>query len=109
MFRLKTTQLLYLKVKMFKATIKKLESYMDKKHPEFKARFYINRKNKLIHVVMDTAIFEKANFRLYLWDCECFMKEAMTNIKFEFFRVPTLINCTKWKYDYIIARRETTH
>ena len=82
---------------------------MDKKHPEFRATFYINRKNNLIHIGMDSAIFDKANFRLYLWDCEWFMKEAMPNIKFEFFRVPTLINCTKWKFDYIIARRETTN
>ena len=94
---------------MFKTTIKNLESYMDKKYPEFRAKFYINRKNKLIHVGMDSALFDKNNFRIYLWDCEWFMKEAMPNIKFEFFRIPTLINCTKWKFDYIIARRETTN
>ena len=82
---------------------------MDKKNPEFRAKFYINRKNKLINIGMDTAIFDKTNFRLYLWDCEWLMKEAMPNVKFEFFRVPTLINCTKWKFDYIIARRETTN
>ena len=94
---------------MYKRTIKKLESYMDKKHPEFRAKFYINRKNKLIHIGMDTVIFEKPKFRLYLWDCEWFIKEALPNIKFEFFRVPTLIKCTKLKYDYIIARRGTTN
>ena len=42
---------------MFKTAIKKLESYMDKKHPEFRGKFYINRKNKIIHVGMDTVIF----------------------------------------------------
>ena len=94
---------------MFKTTIKKLESYMDKKYPEYRPTFYINRRNKLIHVGMDTAIFDKDNFRLYLWDCEWFMKEQLPNIKFELFRIPTLINCTKWKFDYIIARRETTN
>ena len=94
---------------MFKTAIKKLESYMDKKHPEFRGKFYINRKNKIIHVGMDTVIFEKPQFRLYLWDCEWFLKETLPSVKFEFFRVPTLINCTKWKYDYIIARRETTN
>ena len=50
---------------------------MDKKNPEFRAKFYINRKNKLINIGMDTAIFDKTNFRLYLWDCEWFMKEAI--------------------------------
>ena len=94
---------------MFKTTIKKLESYMDKKYPEYRAKVHINRRNKLIHVGMDSAIFDKINYRLYLWDCEWFMKQNMKNVKFEFFRVPTLINCTKWKFDYIIARRETTN
>ena len=82
---------------MFKTVIKKLESYMDKKYPEFRAKFYINRSNKLIHVGMDTDLFDKNNYRLYLWDCEWFMKENIPNVKFEFFRVPSLINCTKWK------------
>ena len=58
---------------------------------------------------MDVAIFDKPKFRLYLWDCEWFLQEALPNTKFEFFRVLILINCTKWKYDYIIARRETTN
>ena len=56
--------------KMFKTTMKKLESYMDKKHPNFRGKFYINRKNKLIHVGMDKSIFDQPQFRLYLWDCE---------------------------------------
>ena len=34
---------------------------MDKKYPEYRAKFYINRRNKLIHVGMDSAIFDKSN------------------------------------------------
>ena len=94
---------------MFKTAIKKLESYMDKKYPNYGVKFYIKRKNKLIHAGMDSAIFEKENYRLFLWDCERFMKEHLPNAKFEFFRIPNLINCTKWKFDYIIAHRETTN
>ena len=47
---------------MYKPTIKKLESYMDRKHPEYRGKFYINQKNKLIHVGMDRAIFEHNTF-----------------------------------------------
>ena len=72
---------------------------MDKKHPEFRAKFYINRRNKLIHIGMDSSLYDKNNYRLYLWDCEWFLKEQLPNIRFGFFRVPTLINCTKWKFD----------
>ena len=94
---------------MFKTAIKKLESTMDKKYPDFRGKIYINRKNKLIHLGMDRAIFDKNNYRIYLWDCEWFLKQELPNIEFEFFRVPTLINCMKWKFDYIIARRVTTN
>ena len=55
---------------MFKTNIKKLESYVDKKYPEFRAKFYINRKNKLIHIGMGSALFDKSNYCICLWDCE---------------------------------------
>ena len=82
---------------------------MNKKYQEYRAKFYINRRNKLIHNGMDTTLFDKNNYRIYLWDCEWFLIENISKVKFEFFRVPTLINCTKWKFDNIIARRETTN
>ena len=80
---------------MYKSTIKKLKSYMDRKHPEYRGKLYTNQKNKLIHVGMDKAIFEHNTFRLYLWDCEAFVKENLKEASFEFFRIPTLINCMK--------------
>ena len=51
-------------------------------------KFYINRRNKLIH---------KTHLKqIYLWDCEWVLKELLPkDIKFEFFRIPTLISCTK--------------
>ena len=91
---------------MCKTVIKKLESHMDKKYPDYRAKIYINRRNKLLHLGLDKALFDNSNYRLYLWDCEWFLKEQLTNVKFEFFRIPNLINCTKWKFDYIIARRD---
>ena len=95
---------------MYRLTMRKLESYMDKKHPQFRDKFYINRRNKLIHVGMDKVMFEHDAYRLYLWDCESFVKANLKNVSFDFFRIPTLINSTKWKFDYIIARKvETTN
>ena len=58
---------------------------------------------------MDQALFSFPNYRLFLWDCEWLMKEHLPHIKFEFFKIPNLISCTKWKFNYIIARRETTN
>ena len=94
---------------MYKAAIKKLHSIMDKKYSEYRGKFFINRRNKLIHLGMDRAIFDNCNYRICLWGCEWFLKELLPkNIEFEFFRIPTLISCTKWKFDYIIARRITS-
>ena len=91
---------------MIKTAIKKMESVIDKKHPEFRGKFYVNRKNKIIHLGMDKSIFDFSNFRLYLWDCEWTLKKELPNsIEIEFFKIPTLVSCTKWKFDYIIARQ----
>ena len=93
---------------MFRTAIQKLQMIISKKYPEFRPKFYINRRNKLIHVGMDKSIFDFNNYRLFLWDCEWFLQKLLPNdIKFEFYRIPTLINCTKWKFDYICARRIT--
>ena len=89
--------------------MKKLESHMDKTYPEYRVKVYINRKNKLIHIGMDQALFSFSNYTIFLWDCEWFMKEHLPQVKFEFFSIPNLISCTKWKFDYVIAKRETTN
>ena len=57
---------------------------------------------------MDKALFSFPNYRIFLWECEWFLKEQL-DVKFHFFSIPNLISCTKWKFDYIIARKETTN
>ena len=93
---------------MYRTVIKKLESHMDRKFPDFRVKIYINRKNRLIHIGMDKVLFSYSNYRIFLWECEWFLKEHLP-VKFQFFSIPNLISCTKWKFDYIIARRETTN
>ena len=88
--------------------MKQLQSHMDKLRPEFRGKFFINRKNTFIHLGLDKALFKHEKYRLYLWDAEDFVKKNLKTCKFDFFSVPTLINCTKWKFDYIIARKEQT-
>ena len=51
---------------MYKTVIKKLESYMDKKYPDYRAKIYTNRRNKLLHLGLDKALFDNSNYRLYL-------------------------------------------
>ena len=90
---------------MYKKAIKKLQSVISKKYPEFNAKFYINQKNRLIHIGMDKCLYDFNNYRLFLWDCEWFFEKALNNKLFKWYRTPNLICCTKWKYDYVCAIR----
>ena len=47
---------------MYKQAIAKLQEVMSKKYPEFRAKFYINRKNRLIHIGMDQCLFDFNNY-----------------------------------------------
>ena len=42
---------------MYKQAIAKLQEVMSKKYPEFRAKFYINRKNRLIHILEWTNVY----------------------------------------------------
>ena len=92
---------------MYKQAIAKLQEVMSKKYPEFRAKFYINRKNRLIHIGMDQCLFDFNNYRIFLWDCEWFLKKYLKKTPFKFYRIPNLICCTKWKYDCVCAIRVT--
>ena len=90
---------------MYKKAIKKLQGIISKKYPDFNAKFYINRKNRLIHIGMDKCLYDYSNYRLFLWDCEWFFEKALNKKLFKWYRTPNLICCTKWKYDYVCAIR----
>ena len=90
---------------MYKKSIKKLQEEISKKYPNFKAKFYINRKNRLIHIGMDQSLYDFSNYRLFLWDCQWYFEKIMNQQLFHWYRIPNLISCTKWKYDYVCAIR----
>ena len=46
---------------MYKKAIIALQKDISRKYPEFGAKFFINRKNRLIHIGMDRSIFEFSN------------------------------------------------
>ena len=89
---------------MYKKAIIALQKDISRKYPEFGAKFFINRKNRLIHIGMDRSLFEFSNYRMFLWDCEWFLQKKIRT-KFEWYKIPNLVLCTKWKYDYVCAIR----
>ena len=78
---------------MIKTAVKKMESVIDKKHPEFRGKFYVNRKNKIIHLGMDKSLFDFSNFRLYLWDCEWTLKKN--------YRIVLNLNFLKYQLSFL--------
>ena len=89
---------------MYKKAILAMQKNISLKYPEYRAKFFINHKNRLIHIGMDRPIYEFSNYRLFLWDCEWFLQKELKQ-KFQWYRIPTLVLCTKWKYDYVCAIR----
>ena len=78
-----------------KKIILKLEKHIQNKFPEYKVKFYSNRRNYCIHMGLDKAIFAFSNFRELFKEVTLFLDENF----------PRLIHSTKWKFDYIVATK----
>ena len=58
-----------------------------------------------IHVGLDKAMFGYKNFCGFLIEVEAFLKNNLQSRQFKVYNIPTLINCLKWKFDYVIAKK----
>ena len=87
-----------------KKLIVELETHISVKFPEYQAKFYSNRRNFYIHMGLDQSLFSFENFRKLLQEIDCFLNEHLEN-KFTCVFPTKLINSTKWKYDYIISKK----
>ena len=54
---------------------------------------------------MDKNLYEFSNFKTYISECEKFINERLNKELFIFYRIPHLVTCMKWKFDYIIGRK----
>ena len=92
---------------MIKKIILKLEKHMFLKFPEYNAKYFINRRNMLLHVGLDKAIFAYNDFRTFLAEVDNYLKDNLQSRQFEVYSIPQLTNYSKWKFDYIIAKKVT--
>ena len=81
-----------------------LENDFKKKFPELNAAFYSSRRNMCVHMGLDEAIFAYSNFNKIINELNNFFDEHLTE-KFKT-NYPQLIHSSKWKFDYIIARKK---
>ena len=61
----------------------------------------------LLHVGLDKAIFGYNDFRAFLAEVDNYLQNNLQSRQFDVYLIPQLINCSKWKFDYIIAKKVT--
>ena len=87
-----------------KTIVKKLEKHIDNIHPNYKAKFFSNRRNNYIHLGLDKSLFSYQNYNTFLTDIDTYLN-ANLNINFELVDPPKLVMSLRWKHDYIIRSR----
>ena len=92
------------KIMSIKKCIFTLENDFKKKFPELNAAFYSSRRNMCVHMGLDKAIFAYSNFDKIINELNNFFDEHLAE-KFKT-NYPQLIHSSKWKFDYIIARKK---
>ena len=84
-----------------KLIVKKLEKHIEKVHPEYKAKFFSNRRNNYIHLGLDKSLFSYQNYNKFLADIDTYLSANLCS-KFEQVDPPKLVVSLRWKHDYII-------
>ena len=103
MFR-RSFELILLKMCIKKLVIQ-LEKHINNKFPEFKAKFYSNRRNFYIHMGLHESLCGFSEYRKLLQEIGNFLSEHLPD-KFTSIFPPRLINSTKWKFDYLISSKK---
>ena len=87
-----------------KSIVKKLEKMMEKRHPNYQAKFFSNRRNNYIHLGLDRSLFSFENYKSFLKDTDDYLS---SNLNENFLQIdpPKLVLSLRWKHDYIIRSR----
>ena len=87
---------------LIKKVIKQLKKHMELNFPNYKAKFYSNRRSLYIHLGLDISLFSFENYKDFLDEIDKFLTE---NLVKDFKRVypSKLVLSTRWKHDYIIC------
>ena len=87
-----------------KTIVKKLEKIMEKRHSNYQAKFFSNRRNNYIHLGLDKSLFSFENYKTFLKDVDNYLSSNL-NRNFQQVDPPKLVLSLRWKHDYIIRSR----
>ena len=60
-----------------KSIVKKLEKIMEKRHPNYQAKFFSNRRNNYIHLGLDRSLFSFENYKSFLKDIDDYLSSNL--------------------------------
>ena len=86
---------------------KLLKKHINSKFPELQAEFYVSKRKQYIHMGIDRPLFVFFNNDQIMDELKNFKVDNFDLSKYKTV-FPTLIDTTRWKYDYIIYRRKQT-
>ena len=81
-----------------------LYNELKKDYPDVELAFYVSRRSRYVHMGSDTPINKLKNIENILHKIQLLWYEKKTDNKFDYCE-PYLIASTRWKYDYIIFRK----
>ena len=87
-----------------KSFIIMLKNVLKKDYPDIELAFYVSRSSKFVHIGLDVQLTKISNSRDIINAIEKYWREKKTDDNFIFVE-PYLIASTKWKYDYIVFRK----
>ena len=81
-----------------------LDNVLEKDHPDVDLAFYLSRRSKFVHMGSDVPLNKIKNIQEILLKIENLWLAKKVDDKFSYCE-PYLIASTKWKYDYILFRK----
>ena len=73
------------------------------------SKFYCSRRKQFVHFGIEISIQQYDDYLKFIEDIKLFFLRNLRNSDFELVKPPQLVNSVKWKYDYIVFRKQTSN
>ena len=93
---------------LVKYNVNRLETILKNKFPEIGVDIYYSRRKKLVHMAIEKCIYECRNYRAVLDEISEFYYKYFRR-EFTLERPIRLVPTIKWKFDYVIFRKQSSY